>query len=213
MKQSERDAQPEDRELVKTVTAELVVKRSRFLGRLEPVFDRPAVERALDNRRAMHPDAGHVVYAFLLGPTRSEDAGVSDAGEPRGTAGRPIMDILRGNSVRNCLLTVVRYFGGTKLGTGGLVKAYGDTARALIGAAQTRPLLERCLVEIRIAYRFLDALMPRIAARGGRVVEQVFGEEVVLTMEIPVIQAEELVAAVTEGTSGSAVITRDAGCP
>lgn len=124
---------PENRSVPsEAARAEQEVRRSRFIADLIPVSDRAAAEYQITQRRNEHPRASHVVYAFILGPARSEISGMSDDGEPKGTAGRPIMEILKGSGLTNTLITVVRYYGGTKLGTGGLVRAYGDAARAVI---------------------------------------------------------------------------------
>lgn len=193
-------------ELIQTVSTELTIKRSRFLGRLEPAANRDSVTASLQTLQTNHASASHIVYAFLIGPPNSEVAGVTDAGEPHGTAGRPVMDVLRGSGIRNVLATVVRYFGGTKLGTGGLVRAYGDTARALVEAATTRPLIERSELDVEIEYQFLDGLLPRIEAASGRVTGQAYAERVRLLIEIPTRDAELLVQEITDYTAGSALI-------
>ncbi|MFW5826955.1 MAG: YigZ family protein [Alkalispirochaeta sp.] len=108
---------------------EFTVKRSRFIAMAQGVESRPAAEELIAQTREQHPNAHHVVYAFVIGDERNELLGMSDDGEPHGTAGRPVLEVLKGSGVRNCLITVVRYFGGTKLGTGGLVHAYGDAAK------------------------------------------------------------------------------------
>ena len=111
---------------------EFTVKRSRFIGTAQGVESRAAAETIVATTREQHPDAQHVVYAFVIGDERNELLGMSDDGEPHGTAGRPVLEVLKGSGIRNCLITVVRYFGGTKLGTGGLVHAYGDAAKGCI---------------------------------------------------------------------------------
>lgn len=123
------------RVLAAPAKAELIRQRSRFLGLIELVSDPEEVRAKLKQAKAYYGDASHVVHAFRTGSEGFETKGCSDDGEPSGTAGRPILDVLSGQGGGNCLLLVVRWFGGTKLGTGGLVQAYGDCARAVISAA------------------------------------------------------------------------------
>ncbi|MDP3584208.1 MAG: YigZ family protein [Thiobacillus sp.] len=115
---------------------ELVIKKSRFIARVAPVADRAAAQAIVADLRAQHPGAAHVCWALLAG---GQSAAVDD-GEPSGTAGRPMLEVLRHQDLDGVLATVVRYFGGVKLGAGGLVRAYTDAvAQALLGADK-RPL-------------------------------------------------------------------------
>lgn len=120
--------------LVKNVTATLTVKNSRFLAELLPCNSQQDARELLKSQKAKYKDAAHVVHAFVVGAD-AQIRGMSDDGEPSGTAGRPVLDVLCNASCTNALLTVTRWFGGTLLGTGGLVKAYGDAAKLAIAAA------------------------------------------------------------------------------
>ena len=111
---------------------ETTIKRSRFISQAWRVGSRREAEERIAAVWQEHPQARHVVYAFVVGSRNSQLMGMSDDGEPRGTAGRPVLEILKGNEITDCLITVVRYFGGIKLGTGGLVHAYGDAARGVL---------------------------------------------------------------------------------
>jgi len=97
---------------------ELVFQKSRFLGLLEPATDAEQARTRLKEVKAQYTGASHVVHAFRTGPEGAETLGCSDDGEPPGTAGRPVLEVLKGSGGTNCLLLVVRWFGGTKLGTG-----------------------------------------------------------------------------------------------
>ena len=111
--------------------SELVIKKSRFIGCVQPVADRASAQAVVEALRQQHPGAAHVCWALLAG---GQSAAVDD-GEPSGTAGRPMLDVLRHQGLESTLATVVRYFGGVKLGAGGLVRAYTDcVAQALLGA-------------------------------------------------------------------------------
>lgn len=119
--------------------AELTVKNSRFLSELLPCGGQAEARALIKSQKEKYSDASHVVHAFVLGG-EGEILGMSDAGEPSGTAGRPVLDALRGRGCTDTLLTVTRWFGGTLLGTGGLVKAYGESARLVLDAAEASGL-------------------------------------------------------------------------
>ncbi|TDG14227.1 YigZ family protein [Seongchinamella unica] len=113
--------------------AELVVKKSRFIARLVPVQDRGQVNAAVARARLDYPDARHHCWAYLLGrPADATGAGMSDDGEPAGTAGKPILNVLQHGELGNVLVIVVRYFGGIKLGAAGLVRAYANATRQVL---------------------------------------------------------------------------------
>lgn len=115
--------------------AEIEVKRSRFLADVVPVTDEAQARAVVENARKAHWDARHHCSAFVLGPARDIRRS-NDDGEPSGTAGMPMLDVLVGAEVTNVVAVVTRWFGGTLLGTGGLVKAYSDAVRAALEAAQ-----------------------------------------------------------------------------
>lgn len=120
-------------------SAELNIKNSRFLAEAIPVTSQTEARTLLKEQKAKYADSTHVVHAFIVG-TGAEVMGMSDDGEPAGTAGRPILDVLKGKKCTNIMLTVTRWFGGTLLGTGGLVKAYGDSAKAVLAQSKFHPL-------------------------------------------------------------------------
>jgi len=165
---------------------ELVFQRSRFLGLLEPVVDPEAARARLKEAKSQYVDATHVVHAFRTGPEGSQTLGCSDDGEPPGTAGRPVLDVLKGAGGSNSLLLVVRWFGGTKLGTGGLVKAYGDTAKAVVAAASWEEL--RVWVQARVTVDWGEhrALRAELATSEAVVDAENFGDGVTLEAHIPV---------------------------
>ena len=111
---------------------ELRVVNSRFIGSAGPAHSVEQAKAFITAIRAEMPDASHHVYAYIIGHGATTTLGMSDDGEPSGTAGRPALAILRGSGLGDVVLVITRYFGGTLLGTGGLVHAYGDTARACL---------------------------------------------------------------------------------
>jgi uncharacterized YigZ family protein len=119
--------------LAHPVRSELVIRKSRFLGCVQPVADRAAAQAVVAGLRREHPGAAHVCWAFLAGG----QSAANDDGEPGGTAGRPMLEVLRRQDLECVLATVVRYFGGVKLGAGGLVRAYTDAvAQSLLQAVK-----------------------------------------------------------------------------
>lgn len=186
---------------------ETVVRRSRFVARAEPVGAPDAAETAIRNVRTNHPNATHVVYAYLIGPPQSEIAGMTDAGEPKGTAGRPVLAVLRGSEISDCLVTVVRYFGGTKLGTGGLVRAYSDAARLVLDELPVRERIERVGFVIEIPYSRLEPIRTLLQDRFlATITGQEYGATVKLTGEIAAVSADDAAAAIRDVTAGSAAM-------
>ena len=122
------------------------IKGSRFLSELFPCNSQADARELLKAQKAKYADATHVVHAFVTGPG-AEVMGMSDDGEPSGTAGRPTLDVLRGRGCTNVMLTVTRWFGGTLLGTGGLVKAYSGGAKGVIAAADEAGLFEELVAK------------------------------------------------------------------
>lgn len=126
---------------------EETIKGSRFLTELFPCESQSQARDLVKAQKTKYPDATHVVHAFVIGPG-AEILGMSDDGEPSGTAGRPTLDVLKGFGCTNTLVTITRWFGGTLLGTGGLVKAYSGGAKGVLQKAQAAGLFEE-LVEKR----------------------------------------------------------------
>ena len=143
------------RALVSATPFSLVVKNSRFIAELLSAESSEAARTLLSGQRAKYPDASHVVHAMVIGPTGGV-LGCSDDGEPAGTAGRPVLEVLKGSGITNVLLTVTRWFGGTKLGTGGLVKAYGDAAKGVLAAATSREIIAMTRLAFTLPYPLID---------------------------------------------------------
>ncbi len=175
-----------------TAEITLTIKGSRFIARAQAAADVAAANAAIDSVRAKHPTATHVVYAFRVGGNTSEEYGMSDAGEPKGTAGRPTLEVLRGSGVVDVALTTVRYFGGTKLGTGGLVRAYTEAAQAVLAELPTRTLVTRVTVRVKVGYEHLDALQRLLKAYGAEVLEQDYAEDASLCFRVEEARFPEL---------------------
>lgn len=185
-----------------SATHEIVERGSRFIALAEPVETRADAESAIRARRQQHPDATHVVYAFAVGLERSVQHGMSDDGEPKGTAGRPVLEILRGSGITNCLVSIVRYFGGTKLGTGGLVRAYGTVARMCIARLPVEAYVSRETMRMSVAYRHTGAVERAMHNHDARVLSSDYAETVTITIEIPSREVDQFVADVVDRTAG-----------
>ena len=142
-------------ELVESTPFLLVEKKSRFLAELLTATSPEEVKALLASQREKYADASHVVHAMVLGEN-AEILGCSDDGEPSGTAGRPVLEVLKGSGISQVLLTVTRWFGGTKLGTGGLVHAYGDAAKGVLSSAVTRPRIATSARAVLLPYPLLE---------------------------------------------------------
>ncbi|MDD3803286.1 MAG: YigZ family protein [bacterium] len=151
------------------------VKKSRFHGSIFHIESEAGFSSALKEVRKLHPKADHIVYGYILS---ERDRGYSDANEPKGTAGRPVLNVLEKNNLVMVALFTVRYFGGIKLGAGGLVRAYTQTASELIASSVRRELLEAFEVSFKLKYEALDAFMAHQNEKGCEIIEKEFASDV-----------------------------------
>jgi uncharacterized YigZ family protein len=177
---------------------ELLVKKSRFIACVQPITGRAAAQLVVAELRRSHPGANHVCWALLAG---GESAAVDD-GEPSGTAGRPIFDVLRHQGLDGVLATVVRYFGGVKLGAGGLVRAYTDSvAQALLTAEKTNIIQLRYL-QCRFPYA-MEGMVRRELTLVDAAIEQIEHQnDVRCLFSLPENQAAHVVARLNEAGNG-----------
>lgn len=131
--------------------AEIEIKKSRFIAIALPTGTMDDVKKHVTEIRKEHPDATHVVHAAVIGKAGTMYSS-SDDREPKNTAGRPALEVLKGSGITNITVCIVRYFGGTLLGTGGLVKAYGDSTKEVLKIAETEPLIEKTSFRMVIPY-------------------------------------------------------------
>lgn len=167
----------------RSAEAEIEVKRSRFLAVVRRVDDEAAARAVVEELRRTHWEARHHCSAFVLGPARAVERS-SDDGEPAGTAGAPMLEVLRGAEVSDVVAVVVRWFGGTLLGAGGLVRAYGDAVRLALDEAGTR---HRALFhEFVLALPHADAgrVESELRSRGVAVLDTSYGAEVALRVGV-----------------------------
>ena len=180
------------------VQHELLIKKSRFIACVQPMADRAGAQKVVAELWAQHPGAAHVCWALLAG---GQSAAVDD-GEPSGTAGRPMLDVLRHQDLEGVLATVVRYFGGVKLGAGGLVRAYTDSvAQALLGAQKIAIIRQRHL-RCDAPYP-LEGLVRRELESAGATLDAVqHADAVSFAFHLPDDKAAALVSRLGEAGNG-----------
>lgn len=185
--------------IAEPVTGEIEEKRSRFWCQLAPVADEDAARAVIATARSTHWDARHHCSAFILGPDARVERS-SDDGEPAGTAGAPMLDVLRGTGLSDVVAVVTRWFGGTLLGAGGLVRAYSDAVRAAVANAA---IITRGLVaEWDVVASHADAgrVESTLRAEGFEVVDHTWGAQVVL--RVLAADGDRLAASVAALTHG-----------
>ena len=190
--------------LASAVFSELLIKKSRFIGCVQPASDRAGAQRIVAELRVQHPGAAHVCWALLVG---GQSAAVDD-GEPGGTAGRPMLEVLRHQDLDGVLATVVRYFGGVKLGAGGLVRAYTDcVAKALLDADKVR-LTRSCVLRCALPYALEGLVRREIDDVGTKLLQASHGAGVELIFSLPGDFAPALIARLNEAGHGG-IVWRD----
>lgn len=189
---------------LETSSAEIAVKGSRFLAESFRVDGQSVARDLIKVQKQKYADATHVCHAFIIGKN-AEIMGMSDDGEPGGTAGRPMLDVLKGKVCTNILVTVTRWFGGTLLGTGGLVRAYSQAVKDVIDATVFEELVEKSSFKLSCDYQSYQAVRKLIDERGAGELEESFGELVSISGKIPSDGCAEFVKAVSERTNGRVI--------
>jgi uncharacterized YigZ family protein len=169
---------------LESVETEITVVNSRFIASLAPVNSVEDARGFISEIKKRYPDASHHVPAFVIGHGKSIIAHCSDDGEPSGTAGRPALAVLQGSELGNVVVVITRYFGGTKLGTGGLVKAYGDAVREVLKQVRFATLLPTTTLMFVTPYRLYDQVVRLMEAHDALVLETEFLEDVTVTLRI-----------------------------
>lgn len=177
---------------------ELIIKKSRFLACVQPMPDRAGAQKIVASLRAGHPGAAHVCWALLAG---GQSAAVDD-GEPSGTAGRPMLDVLRHQDLEGVLATVVRYFGGVKLGAGGLVRAYTDSVAQALLNAQKVAIVRLSQLRCQVPYPLEGLLRRELELAGATLDEVSHADQVGFTFSLPQDKADALVARLNEAGNG-----------
>ena len=174
--------------LSQVTTREQVIDKSRFIAIAVPLTSLALIEKAMQQIHEDYPNARHYVYAYRLHDGFIEKS--SDDGEPQGTGGRPLLDLLQHRNVWNVLLVVVRYFGGVLLGTGGLSRAYGRTARQVIIETELKKLILYQMYALRVPYEWFELLKYQFNKHKWNIKKEEFNEVIKLLVHVPEQEAE-----------------------
>ena len=194
------------RTVLKAAVDEIIEKKSRFIVSVSPCKTEEEALEFLAKVRKKYSDATHNVYAYNI--TENNIRRYSDDGEPSGTAGVPVLDVILKEGLTDICVVVTRYFGGTLLGAGGLVRAYGKAAKTGIVAAEMVNMIYSEIFKIKIDYADLGKIEYEVSENGFEVLSKDYGEAVILTVSTEKMRGEELEKKLIEATSGRAVIEK-----
>ena len=179
--------------LAAPVSARLEIKKSDFITYAYPVHSREKAMFHVEQLRAKYPDARHHCWAYIIGdPNNTTSAGFDDDGEPNGTAGRPILNVLQHKSIGNVIVIVVRYFGGIKLGAGGLTRAYAGSAQAVVDEMTLTTYVPMTQVEIEADFANESQVRYVVEDMGGEIGDVSYSKCVTLTATLPEADVEAL---------------------
>ncbi len=181
---------------------ELLVVNSRFIATALFADTVVSARESLARLRAAIPEANHHVYAYRVGYGNSVIEGMSDDGEPTGTAGPPTLAVLRGANIGDTLVVITRIFGGTKLGTGGLVRAYSDATRQVLEALPRRLKIPLQQIGLEFAYTYYERMKLLITEFEGKIDDETFGQDASLIVTLPQSAVEPFTLRVTDMTAG-----------
>lgn len=169
-------------------TIEEIIKKSRFIGVIAPCANENEALLNLKQLYDEHPNASHIAYAYRIKTDHGLVYRFHDAGEPAGTAGKPIFQHMEGKELINLLIAVIRYFGGVKLGAGGLTRAYGNTAKRVIEASEIGAYVELVNIRLTLDYKQMQPLGYLLKKLHGQIVNQEFTGQVQLVIQLPAEQ-------------------------
>lgn len=199
----------------RTTRTENVVVNSRFIATAARADTVDEAKAFIQSIRAEMPDATHHVYAFKIGYGGSVTEGMSDDGEPSGTSGPPVLAVLRGAEIGDIVVVVTRYFGGTKLGTGGLVRAYGGAAKEVLAALPLELKVEKALVGMTVEYTYYERLKLTLEAHQAEIAHEDFAADVTVFARLPADQVPSLSDALQNLTAGQSelVVLEESDAP
>ena len=182
--------------------AEIIIRKSRFIANVAPVTSEEEAWAFLGQIRAEHAAATHNCYAFKVGAVQR----MSDDGEPSGTAGRPIFDVLEKQGLSDAAIVVTRYFGGILLGAGGLVRAYSQAAVAGVEATGVASAIPAADIRLRVDYSLLGKVQYLLQQRGALTLGTEFGQEVVLDVRVRAEELADVEAEMAEASAGRVLV-------
>ncbi len=189
--------------LAAAAETELKEKGSRFIARAAPVDLVQAADAFIADLQKQHYDATHNCYAYIVGRGADAVFRFNDDGEPSGTAGKPILQSIRGRELTNIVVVVTRYFGGIKLGTGGLIRAYGGAAAQVLDAATIKKIYATRPVFLECPYAAIGKIENCLKKNNGKIIQANYGEHVQLTVELREHRVESFVTQIIEITAGT----------
>ena len=190
----------------KEVRRELIVGGSRFIATLSPAFSVEEAKAFIARMKGEFDDASHNVPAYLIGGGNSVTAHASDDGEPSGTAGRPALAVLRGSELGDVVLIVTRYFGGTKLGTGGLVRAYTQAAQSVVSNVPRAQKILAHTVLIAAPYSLLERIRRLVKGQQGEILDEDFAADVTMTLRFRVDDLGAFEEVISDLSSGKLAV-------
>ena len=191
--------------LTKGAEAQLVEKKSRFIATVRPVESEEEAAAFIEEMKKKYSDARHNCYAFVIG-SNAQLTRSSDDGEPSGTAGRPMLEVLLGSGIRNVAAVVTRYFGGTLLGTGGLVRAYSGVLKQALEQCETARQHYGVRIKIKADYNAVGKIQYLLASRNIQAQDSVYAADVEMTLIVPIEEYGRLCKEIVEATSARAEI-------
>lgn len=189
--------------LAMPVEHEIKVKRSRFIARATPVESRKAAEAFVASIRKQHHDATHNCFAYRIKQDNNDVTRFYDDGEPSGTAGKPILQAILGRELTGVVVVVTRYFGGIKLGTGGLIRAYGDAAAETLDRAPIRTVVRTDRILVEYAYEWSNAVHKTLEQTEARVKSSEYGTTVKQEIWVRKDQTDLFIATLTDRCAGN----------
>lgn len=179
--------------ITKSGSAEQTITKSRFFATTFACENEREVGLALRKMMQIHTNAHHLAYAFRLKTPSGIVQRFSDAGEPSGTAGMPILKLIEGRDLINVCVGVIRYYGGINLGTGGLARAYGGTAKMALDASQIADFVEMQEIALKVTYQQMDMLSNLLSKCNGTILEKSFNTDVDLVIRLPKAEVQTIV--------------------
>jgi len=186
-------------------SSEIEIKKSVFIGNAAPVSTEEEAIAFISEIKKTYPDARHNVYAYLL--RENSAMRYSDDHEPQGSAGMPVLDVIRKSGITDVVVTVTRYFGGTLLGVGGLVRAYTDAAAEAVAVATPVEIILSAVISITCSYSDYQRILPKLDLFDGRVLDTVFDADVTIRVTFPYEDVSAVTEKLTDDTAGRAVIS------
>ena len=173
-------------QLIEPVKNTLEIKKSQFITWLVPISDRADGMKWLQEAKLQYPDARHHCWAYVIGDSpNSQSAAMSDDGEPSGTAGKPMLNVLQHKPTNNVMAIVIRYFGGIKLGAGGLVRAYSQAVEQSYQLASLQPVVERTGIAVTVPFSDEQWLRHQCQLLSGTIEDVLYSNQVLITLELP----------------------------